>query len=99
LKHLLERVAARVLEIDQDDVRIDRRHARQELIRFTDMVDIELVAAVLEPFLEDCRPDEILVDDQDFERPGRHSKAAGCKDRAKRGNRRATSGRPQPNCR
>ena len=67
MEHLLERVAARVLEVDENDVGIDRDDARQEIRHVANVVDLERVAMVdavraAQSFLEDGCPHRVLVD-------------------------------------
>ena len=69
LEHLLERVAARVLEIDQDDVGIDAVDARQEIRHVADVVDLERAAGSIvirdaQAVLEDGCPNCVLVDNE-----------------------------------
>src|SRR6516225_3175819 len=67
LEHLLERVAARILEVDQDDVGVEGVDAREQVRGLGEAHHVN-VAGLAQPVLQDRRADRILVDDGDFER-------------------------------
>src|SRR5262252_982667 len=67
LEHLLERVAARILEVDQDDVGVERVDASEQVRGLGEAHHVH-VAGLAQPVLQDRRADRILVDDGDFER-------------------------------
>jgi hypothetical protein len=67
LKHLLERVATRVLEVDEDDVGIDGCDARQQVGGVANVMNLERAAFLAaaretQAFLEDRCPHGVLVD-------------------------------------
>ena len=67
LEHLLERVAARILEIDEDDVGIDGADARQQVGHVPDVVNLRRAAILAvvrqaQAFLEDGCAHRVLVD-------------------------------------
>src|SRR5881394_1610637 len=72
LEHLLEPVAARVLEVDQDHVGVDLRDPRQQLRVVADQMDRELAMAaarlgarLTQTVLEDRGAGRVRIDDQD----------------------------------
>jgi hypothetical protein len=67
LEHLLEHVAARVFEVDQDDVGIDLRNAGQEIRGALNAQHIG-VAGLAQPPFQDGRPDRAVIDDDDLKR-------------------------------
>jgi hypothetical protein len=64
---MLEHVAARVLEVDQDDVGVDRVDAGEQ-VRGLVETDHMGVTGLAQSVLQDRRPNRILVDDDDLER-------------------------------
>src|SRR5262249_48625360 len=73
LEHLLKHVAARVLEVDQDDVGIDRIDAREQMRRVVEAHHVR-IASLAQPIFEDGGANRVLVDDDDLER-GMHGAA------------------------
>src|SRR5262245_17573677 len=67
LEHLLEHVAARVLEVDQDDVGVEGIDASEQVRGLAQAHDVD-VASLAQPVLQDRRADRILIDDDDLER-------------------------------
>src|SRR5262245_35034913 len=67
LEHLLEHVAARVLEVDQDDVGVEGVDASEQVRGLVQAHDVN-VASLAQPVLQDRRADRILIDDDDVER-------------------------------
>jgi hypothetical protein len=65
LKHLLQRVAARVFEIDQYDIGIDRGDARQKAVGIPDVMHDD-GARLRQSLLEDSGTHGVLIDDQDL---------------------------------
>jgi len=66
LEHLLEHVAARLLEIDQDDVGIDGIDAGQQVRGIIDAHHVDM-ARLAQAVVQDRRPDRVFVDDDDLE--------------------------------
>src|SRR5215472_1425356 len=67
LEHLLEHVAARVLEVDQDDVGVEGVDASEHVRRLAEAHHVH-VAGLAQPVLQDRRADRILINDDDLER-------------------------------
>ena len=67
MKHLLEHVAARIFQIDQDHVGIDRVDARQQIVGLGDALDVR-EAGLAQSILEDGGADRAFVDDGDLQR-------------------------------
>src|SRR5262249_13476150 len=67
LEHLLEHVAARVLEVDQDDVGVEGVDASEHVRRLAGAHHVH-VAGLAQPVLQDRRADRILINDDDLER-------------------------------
>ncbi len=66
LEHLLEHVAARIFEIDQDDIGIEGVDARQQVGGFGQPDDVR-ETGLAQAFLDDRRTNRALVDDHDFQ--------------------------------
>src|SRR5262249_8321060 len=67
LEHLLEHVAARVLEVDQDDVGVEGVDASGQVRGLAQAHHVP-VARLAQAVLQDRRADRILIDDDDVER-------------------------------
>ena len=66
LEHLLQDVAAGILEVDENDVGIERHQPGQQIRALGDPRDIA-VAGLEQPFFEDGGPKRVLVDDSNLE--------------------------------
>ena len=66
LEHLLEHVAARILQVDQDDVGVDGVDAGQQVRHLADPHHMDM-AGLAQALLQDGRADRILIDDDDLE--------------------------------
>src|SRR5262252_336568 len=67
LEHLFEHVAARILEVNQDDVGVEGVDASEQVRGLGEAHHVN-VAGLAQPVLQDRRADRILVDDDDLER-------------------------------
>src|SRR6185437_3780282 len=65
LEHLFQDVATGVLQIDQDDVRVERIDPGQQALHFADMND-PAIAGLPQSLLEDRNANRTLVDNDDF---------------------------------
>jgi hypothetical protein len=74
LEHLLEHVAARILQVDENDIRIDGVDVRQQVRGFIEPQDLR-EPGLAQPVDQDRRAHRVLVDDHDFQR-GIHGHAA-----------------------
>src|SRR5262249_56813280 len=63
----LERGAARVLEVDEDDVGVEGVDASEQVRGLVQAHDVD-EASLAQPVLQDRRADRILIDDDDLER-------------------------------
>ncbi|MGY4418852.1 hypothetical protein ACVWY2_001277 [Bradyrhizobium sp. JR6.1] len=67
LEHLFQHVAAGILEVDDDDLGIERIDPRQQALHLADMDHVR-IAGLPQSLLEDGRTDRALVDDDDLGR-------------------------------
>jgi hypothetical protein len=67
LKHLLQRVARRIFEIDQNDIGIDGVNALQEIMRLANALDLR-EASLTQSFFKYDRADRAFIDDDDLQR-------------------------------
>src|SRR5690606_41089986 len=67
LKHLLEYVAARILEIDDDHIGIDRIDAGEQISHLLDAGDLS-IPGLAQPFLDDGGTDRALIDNDNFQK-------------------------------
>ena len=66
MEHLLEDVAARILQVDDDDVGINRIDALEQVLGLGDAHDVR-IAGLAQSLLQDGGADCALVDDDDLE--------------------------------
>ena len=64
LEHLLQHIAARAFEVDQDHIGIDRHDAFQQPVRLVQVHDLG-IAGLAQPLLEHGPPHGALVDNHD----------------------------------